>query len=183
MPWQEHTIQIRNGLRDLQAMSASAKISANDVTRAEQEVQACKRAWERYGCQEVTDKELEETGRHVVQGAEELRRLEALGDRWVRFRIGLLWVLERSGVAGWGWLTGSLIVGTAAVVVAAVPLVLAFQKLPVALGRCACCFLIAGLPTDAILAPLSGRDAGEEMERLRGASTSEVGLSPVRCRR
>jgi hypothetical protein len=148
-------------------MLADITITAKDVAQAEERVRTCKKAWERFGCRIVTDKELNEANTHLAQGAGEWRRLHSLAWKAIQLKFGMYWLIEHTGVATWGWLVGGMIVGTAAVALAAVPLVLVFGRpLPVFVGL-ALCFLLTGSVTAAVLLPLSGRDIAREVGELR----------------
>jgi hypothetical protein len=142
-------------------------ITAKDVARAAADVRACKSAWERYGCRIVTDKELMEADAHVSQGIRELRRLHSLAWRVEQLKFGLLWMAERTGVATWGWFVGGLIVGTAAVALAAIPLLLVFSSALPALVSLALCFLFAGAPAAAVLLSLADKGLAQEVDELR----------------
>jgi hypothetical protein len=142
-------------------------ITPKDVARAEKEVRACRKVWDRYGRREVSDRELNEAGDQVSRSGHELRSLRSLGWRWMQLKCGLLWLLDGSGVAKWGWPIAALIAGTAAVAVAVLPLVLLSGRMfPVLLGL-VLCFLIAASATVVVLLPLSGKGTGEELRGLK----------------
>src|SRR5262245_48824457 len=148
-------------------MLADLPISATDVTRAEESVRTRKKAWERHGYRIVSDKELKEARTYLAQCRDELRALHSLTWKAVQFKTGLYWLIAHSGVATWGWLVGGLIVGTTAVALATVPLVLLFGHLLPVLSGLALCFLLTGSITAAVLLPLSGRDIAREVDELR----------------
>lgn len=156
-------------------MLADRKITAKEVDRAEERVRTCKKAWERYGCRVVTDKELNEANTHVSEGAGELRRLSSFAWMATQLKFVVYWLINHTGVATWGWLVGGLMGGTAAVALATVPLVLVFGHLLSIFVGLALCFLLTGSVTAAVLLPLEGADIAREVGELRARLRTRKG--------
>src|SRR5262245_31992378 len=105
-------------------------ITASDVAAAEQAIHAAGKAWERYGCRRVTDGEVMAAEDSVSACANDLQRFNSWAWKWVRLRVIPCWLVWRTGIGNWGWVAGGLFAGTGAVVLAAVPMVLMFGRLP-----------------------------------------------------
>jgi hypothetical protein len=144
-------------------------ITARDVARAQDHVRACEQAWRKSGCRKVTDRELREANDQVTCRARELRGLRSQGWGALRGKLALYWLAKHTGVANRDWLTGGMIVGTSAVALLVIPLILVLGQLPAVLLGLILAFVSFGATSAIILRSLSAVNVGQELEALRGA--------------
>ena len=157
------------------AMSSTTKITANDVSHAEDEVRFWKKAWDRFKYRSVTNQEFSEAERHLLEGTAELQRFCTFAWRLTQFKFWLLLFVQFTGVAKQNWLVGGVIVGTAAVVLATVPLVLALKPDLVAiLIGIVVCYIFAFSLTSAFLFSFRNTDTAGELGELRARLTTRA---------
>jgi hypothetical protein len=142
-------------------------ITANDVARAEDCVRRCRKAWEHYGFRRVTQPELDEAKAQVSRCDRHLEQLESRAWMVMPLKLGLYWIIDRTGLAACGWPVGALIVGAASVVLSAVPLVLLFGDLVRIFVGFGLLFLLTSSTATAVLILLSEQDLGQVVRELQ----------------
>ena len=156
-------------------MFADITVTANDVARAERRVQDLKRAWERHRCRSVSREELNEAENHIEKGEREISQFYSLTWKGRQVKFRLLWLTHRTGVTSSGWFAGSVLVGTVAVALAVVPLMILFGRITsVFLGLAICFFLASGFAALGFRR-LSGKDLGVEVGTLRTRLATRLG--------
>jgi hypothetical protein len=147
------------------------RITARDVAAAEEEVRRRRRAWERFGFPQVSEREVEEAHQYASRADVEIRRLNAQNYRWMQIKLFTLrivgGILRRTNLSDVGWLPATLLLATPTFGLAAALLAIFCRRVDLTLAGALAFYLLSWCALACVLYRQSRTGLEHEVAGLR----------------